>query len=311
MTGSPVRLGLPFVNRALSEFKRMPEVVGREVDWEAAVAQALARPAETTGSDLADGIQPSNVDVIDLAHSRQARRPRTAVIALSSAACLLLVAVGAAALARQESPSAATPPSGTSSVIDTSNAPTSPQPTTPTTSATTVSTPPPSSTPEITSVSAVTPAAQQTIVISGSGFGTLATPFVGSLPCFAVYNQTANWYAGHIDPLNSGRTSFGACDAPLSVMRLPPASCVCNHGFRRMVRAIAAFLQTSLRRHLSLPPSAPPQRGSRSHSRNRSDTSPHAILNNPLPDQLRSGPRSLPHVPPFSRPFPPRPTLPP
>ena len=217
MTGSPVRLGLPFVNRALSEFKRMPEVVGREVDWEAAVAQALARPAETTGSDLADGIQPSNVDVIDLAHSRQARRPRTAVIALSSAACLLLVAVGAAALARQESPSAATPPSGTSSVIDTSNAPTSPQPTTSTTSATTVSTPPPSSTPEITSVSAVTPAAQQTIVISGSGFGTLATPFVGSLPCFAVYNQTANWYAGHIDPLNSGRTSFGACDAPLSV----------------------------------------------------------------------------------------------
>lgn len=68
----------------------------------------------------------------------------------------------------------------------------------------------------ITSVSTVTHLQTQTILISGSGFGTQA-PFNGDLPCIEISDLTAGWSAGHADPANAPGTGTGAsCSMPKS-----------------------------------------------------------------------------------------------
>jgi pimeloyl-ACP methyl ester carboxylesterase len=68
-------------------------------------------------------------------------------------------------------------------------------------------------TPHITAVTAVHAGAAQDVTITGSGFGTLATPFSGVLPCFELADVSAAWAGGHIDVAGGAQESFGACDA--------------------------------------------------------------------------------------------------
>src|SRR5262249_2262632 len=49
----------------------------------------------------------------------------------------------------------------------------------------------------------------QTIVVSGSGFGT-HVPFNGDLPCIEITDLTAGWSAGHGDPAYAPGTDTGA-----------------------------------------------------------------------------------------------------
>jgi hypothetical protein len=72
----------------------------------------------------------------------------------------------------------------------------------------------------ITSVSKITSLQTQTVIISGSGFGTQA-PFNGDLPCIEISDQTAGWNAGHADPSAGPGTDTGAsCSTPLGGLDL-------------------------------------------------------------------------------------------
>jgi hypothetical protein len=65
---------------------------------------------------------------------------------------------------------------------------------------------------KITAISSVYPLQTQTIVISGTGFGSHG-PFNGDLPCIQFEDVTADWRAGHVDPLGQPN-SGGSCSSP-------------------------------------------------------------------------------------------------